>query len=167
MEWEVKWWDWMPWSSFFECWVLSPGFFHSPLSPPSRGSLIPLCFLQGQGAACKKNNLQGFQKAPGLWFGRTPYAVFLWLSCGSCCLAVEQSPSLSPRSSAFRNPSILYLSHHHPFQFSPFFPFYLPPLNSAVTRMWDENITFVYWIKNNACNILTFKNYFPKTPSVI
>ena len=25
----VKWWDWMPWSSFFECWVLSQ-LFHSP-----------------------------------------------------------------------------------------------------------------------------------------
>ena len=28
-----------PWSSFFECWVLSQ-FFHSPLLPSSRGSLI-------------------------------------------------------------------------------------------------------------------------------
>ena len=42
----------LPWSdgtrchdlSFFECWVLSQ-LFHSPLSPPSRGSLVPLHFL--------------------------------------------------------------------------------------------------------------------------
>ena len=27
MEWKVKWWDWMPWSSLFECWVLSQVFF--------------------------------------------------------------------------------------------------------------------------------------------
>ena len=27
----MKWWDWMPWSLFFECWVLSQ-FFHCPLS---------------------------------------------------------------------------------------------------------------------------------------
>ena len=27
----MKWWDRMPWSSFFECWVLSQ-LFHSPLS---------------------------------------------------------------------------------------------------------------------------------------
>ena len=27
----MKWWDWMPWSSLFECWILSQ-FFHSPLS---------------------------------------------------------------------------------------------------------------------------------------
>ena len=27
----MKWWDWMPWSSFFECWVLSQ-HFHSLLS---------------------------------------------------------------------------------------------------------------------------------------
>ena len=39
----VKWWDWMPWSLFFEFWVLSQ-LFHSPLSPISRGSLDPLCF---------------------------------------------------------------------------------------------------------------------------
>ena len=40
----VKWWDWMPWSSFSECWVLSQ-LFHSPLSPSSKGSLVPLRFL--------------------------------------------------------------------------------------------------------------------------
>ena len=34
----------MPWSLFFEYWVLSQ-LFHSPLSLSSRGSLIPLCFL--------------------------------------------------------------------------------------------------------------------------
>ena len=40
----MKSWDWMPWSSFFECWVLSH-LFHSPLSPSSRSSLVPLNFL--------------------------------------------------------------------------------------------------------------------------
>ena len=39
----TMWWDWMPWSLFFKCWVLSQ-LFHSPLSLSSRGSLIPLCF---------------------------------------------------------------------------------------------------------------------------
>ena len=34
----TKWWHWMPWSSFIECWVLSQ-FFHSLLSPWSKGSL--------------------------------------------------------------------------------------------------------------------------------
>ena len=33
------WWDWMPWSSFFDCWVLNQ-LFHSPLSPSSKGSLV-------------------------------------------------------------------------------------------------------------------------------
>ena len=38
----MKWWDWMPWSSLFECWVLSQ-LFYSSLSP-SRSSLVPpLC----------------------------------------------------------------------------------------------------------------------------
>ena len=37
----MKWWDQMPWSSFFECWVLSQ-LFHSPLPLSSRGSLFPL-----------------------------------------------------------------------------------------------------------------------------
>ena len=36
--------DQMPWSSFFERWVLSQ-LFYSPLSPSIRGSLVPLCFL--------------------------------------------------------------------------------------------------------------------------
>ena len=40
----MKWWDQMPWSLFFECWVLRP-LFHSPLSHSSRDSLIPLSFL--------------------------------------------------------------------------------------------------------------------------
>ena len=40
----MKWWDQMPWSSFFECWVLNQ-LFHSPLSSSSRCSLVPLCFL--------------------------------------------------------------------------------------------------------------------------
>ena len=38
------WWDWVPWSLFFECWVSSQ-LFCSPLSPSSSGSLVPLCFL--------------------------------------------------------------------------------------------------------------------------
>ena len=37
----MKWWDWMPWSSFSECWALSQ-LFHSPLSLSSTGSLV-LC----------------------------------------------------------------------------------------------------------------------------
>ena len=39
----MKWWDWMPLSLFFECWVLSQ-FFHSLLPPSSRGSLALLHF---------------------------------------------------------------------------------------------------------------------------
>ena len=44
----MKWWDQMPWSLFFECWVLSQ-LSHSPLSPSSWGSLVPLCFLPYRG----------------------------------------------------------------------------------------------------------------------
>ena len=40
----MKWWDWMPLSSFFECWVLSQ-VIHSPLSQSSRGSLAHLQFM--------------------------------------------------------------------------------------------------------------------------
>jgi len=40
----MKWWDQMPWSWFFECWVLSQ-LFQSLPSPSSRGSLVPLSFL--------------------------------------------------------------------------------------------------------------------------
>ena len=45
----LKWWDWMPWSSFFECWVLSQ-LLHSPLSPSLRGSLVLLCFVPSVGS---------------------------------------------------------------------------------------------------------------------
>ena len=37
----MKWWDQMPWFLFSECWASSQ-LFHSPLSPSSRGSLVPL-----------------------------------------------------------------------------------------------------------------------------
>ena len=47
----MKWWDWMPWSYIFECWVVSQ-LFHSPLSLSSRGSLVPLCFLWKGGVIC-------------------------------------------------------------------------------------------------------------------
>ena len=40
----MKWWDKIPWSSFFEYWIISQ-LFNSPLSPSSRGSLVPLHFL--------------------------------------------------------------------------------------------------------------------------
>ena len=40
----IKWWDWMPWSYFFECWVLSQ-LFHFPVSLSARGSLVPIHFL--------------------------------------------------------------------------------------------------------------------------
>ena len=35
----MKWWNRMPWSWFFECWVLSQ-LFHSPLSLSSKGSSL-------------------------------------------------------------------------------------------------------------------------------
>ena len=40
----MKWWDWMPWSSFFKRWVLSQ-LFHSPFSSSSSGSLVSLHFM--------------------------------------------------------------------------------------------------------------------------
>ena len=39
----MKWWDQVPWSLFFECWVLSQ-LFHSPFSASSGGSSV-LYFL--------------------------------------------------------------------------------------------------------------------------
>ena len=35
----MMWWDQMPWSQYFECWLLSQ-LFDSPLSLSSRGSLV-------------------------------------------------------------------------------------------------------------------------------
>ena len=45
----IKWWEWMPWSSFFDCWVLSQ-LFHSPLS--SGGSLVLFTFCHKVGVIC-------------------------------------------------------------------------------------------------------------------
>ena len=47
----MKWWDQMPWSLFFECWVLSQ-LFRSPLSLSLRGSLVLLHFLPYGGIIC-------------------------------------------------------------------------------------------------------------------
>ena len=40
----MKWWGWIPWSLFFERWVLSQ-LFQSALSLSPRGSLVPFSFL--------------------------------------------------------------------------------------------------------------------------
>ena len=40
----MTWWDQMPWSYFFECWVLTQ-LFHSPLSPSSSRSLFSSSLL--------------------------------------------------------------------------------------------------------------------------
>ena len=40
----MKWWDWMTWSSFFECSILNQ-LFHSPLSPSPRSTIVPLYFF--------------------------------------------------------------------------------------------------------------------------
>ena len=47
----MKWWSHMPWSSFFEYWVLSQ-LFHSPLSPSSGGFLVILHFVHKGGVIC-------------------------------------------------------------------------------------------------------------------
>ena len=40
----IKWSDQIPWSQFFECWLLSQ-LFHSLLLPSSRSYLVPIHFL--------------------------------------------------------------------------------------------------------------------------
>ena len=45
-EFPMQWLDWLPWSSFSECWPLSQ-LFRSPLSLSSGGSLAPLHHPQG------------------------------------------------------------------------------------------------------------------------
>ena len=50
----MNWQDWMSWSTFFECWVLSQ-LFHSPLSISSSSSLVPLYFLP---LKCYLNSVQ-------------------------------------------------------------------------------------------------------------
>ena len=47
----MKWWDWMPWSLFFQCWVLSQ-LFHSPPSLSKRGSYFLFTFCHKGGVIC-------------------------------------------------------------------------------------------------------------------
>ena len=47
----MKWWDQMPWSSFFQCWVLSQ-LFHSPPSLSKRGSYFLFTFCHKGGVIC-------------------------------------------------------------------------------------------------------------------
>ena len=46
----MKWWDWMPWSLFSECWVLRQ-LFHSPLSL-SRGPQFLFAVCHKSGVIC-------------------------------------------------------------------------------------------------------------------
>ena len=46
-----EWWDQMPWSWVFECWVLSQ-LLYSPLSLSSRGFLVLLHFLRKGNVIC-------------------------------------------------------------------------------------------------------------------
>ena len=62
----MKWWGWMPWSSFFECWVLSQ-LFHTPLSPSSRGSLVP--FHKGDVICISEvTDISPYRIDSSLWF---------------------------------------------------------------------------------------------------
>jgi len=47
----MKWWDQMPWSEFYECWVLSQ-LFHSPLSLSSRDSRFFFTFCHKGDVIC-------------------------------------------------------------------------------------------------------------------
>ena len=47
----MKWWDQMPWSSFFEHWVLSQ-LFHSPLSPHQEAFQFLFTFWHKGGVIC-------------------------------------------------------------------------------------------------------------------
>ena len=58
----MKWWEHMSWSSFFECWVLGQ-LFYSPLSPSSRGPLVPPHFLP----------LEWYH--PHIWSGRSNQSI--------------------------------------------------------------------------------------------
>ena len=67
----MKLWHWMPWSSFFKCWVLSQ-LFHSPLSPSSRVRLTKWLWsksLQGinAGEGMKKRELWECKLVQPLW----------------------------------------------------------------------------------------------------
>ena len=67
----------LPWFSFFECWVLSR-HFHSPLSPSSRGSLVSLCFLALEWCHLPIWGYWYFSRKSWFQLGSHPAQYFIW-----------------------------------------------------------------------------------------
>ena len=70
----MKWWDCMPWSSVFECWVLSQ-FFHSPLSPSWR-------LVRWRNSCQRWRN--SCQPEFVVWHCFLEYKVFWWTPVSKC-----------------------------------------------------------------------------------
>ena len=127
----------MPWSQFFECWVLSQ-LSHSPLSL-SRGSLIPLCFLSEGSVICISevidiypNNLDS-----NLCFIQPSIsrdALCCWLFT---CSQKRPVHALSPSAPVFSSPRP-GVSSSHPMFLIPldiaYLPVYLRHMNSRPFR---------------------------------
>ena len=73
----MTWWDQMPLSSFFECWVLNQ-LFHSPPSPSSRGLLVPLLFVPFRVVSFPSFSL--VRSLSHIWLFVTPWTAECWAS---------------------------------------------------------------------------------------
>ena len=95
----MKWWDQMPWSLFFECWVLSQ-LFHSPLPLSSRGKIF------------SSSSLSAIRVASSAYLRLLIFLLaILILACASSCLAFymmysayklnKQSDNIQPWHTSF------------------------------------------------------------------
>ena len=94
----MKWWDWMPWSYIFECWVVSQ-VFHSPLSLSSRGSLVPRHFLWNGGVICIYLRLLIF--LPAIWIPACASSSPAFLMMYSAYNLNKQGDNIQPWRTSF------------------------------------------------------------------
>ena len=98
----MKWGDWIPWSLFIECWI-SRQLFHSPLSPSSRGSLVPFHFLPLNWYICISEvvDISPHNLDSSLWFIQLSIshdalcmltAAKALQSCPTLCNSIDGSP---------------------------------------------------------------------------
>ena len=113
----MNWWDQMPWSSFSECWALSP-LFHSPLSLSS-----------------SYFEFSSFQLLSHVWLFATP-----WIAAcqASLCITNSQSPS---KSMSFES----VMPSNHLILYRPLL--FLPSIFPSIRVFSNESALRIRWPK--------------------
>ena len=142
----MNWQDWMSWSTFFECWVLSQ-LFHSPLSISSSSSLVPLYFLP---LKCYLNSVQ-FSSVQSI--SRVRLFMTPWIAARQASMSITNSRSslrLTSIESVMMPSSHLILCR----------PLLLLPSIPASTRVFPMSQLFVWGGQNTGDSALA--SFLPK-----